>query len=81
MPPVADQPSTERIIGSARSSRVAGPLQASLVDEEPRNLVVGTTDTRIDAHWLPGGVELGILGHHQTPWKVVAEVEESVCEV
>lgn len=78
MPPVTDQPSTKSIRDHTWSSCVAGPLKASLVDEEAGDVRTGATNTCIDTHWLPGRVELRVLGHQQSPGEVVAEVEEGV---
>lgn len=68
------QPSTKLIVRRSRSSNICGPLQPSLVHEEPGLGIAITTDTSIDADWLPRGVEL-CGGHEEPPWELIAEVK------
>jgi len=73
VPPVADNPASERVsgrVGFRSGARSAVPLQSGLVEEEPVgadvSIAASTTVAKIDADGLPAGVgDLGVIHVHE----------------
>jgi len=80
VPPVANEPASESIVGVLRSlCEHTGPLETLLVDPEAAiALWIARATASIDANWLPGGVEVDVLVHDHGPCKVSAEVEDLI---